>query len=315
MGLRESRRTVRGRAALSTGAMLLSIVSIAAMAEDTASGIPELLASTHAFIKRTMGNSDPAVPVRLAAHVGPKQLVAAFYRGSRSDRLVALDAAAFTRDPFYVAPSLAALMGAADRQVASGAAEALDTLILNAVSSPAGFSAVVPKQAMQLIEQLRAVALDRRLDVDIRSVAMDGIIALSGIAGWEIEAWALALVNDSETIVRQKALGALTLPLSEKAVAVVAKMVAADNHLGVRGQAAEILCENARQHKVKDPSDDLTTILKSTMQTPGMPVSAIGGILACLTQFDGKNQGTLVDIAVAHPDPAVKALWKAVKSK
>ena len=262
------------------------------------------------------GASDPAIPYRLAESLGPGQLRAAFYQGTRRERLVALDAAAECRNtPFWLASSLVALMGAEDRQVSSLAARAVDAIVRRADGHPEGYREVVPGQALQLISQLMPLAQDRRLDTDIRIIAMAVIRSLSVVAETTEPAWPVPLLSDTEVVVRRQAVGDLTPPFSDEILAKLAGLVVNDMDLVVKGYAAGLLCENALAHGVRDPSADLTEYLKTTLQTPGMPVTAMGGILACLSQFDGKNRTALVEIAIAHPDPAVKRLWSTLSRK
>jgi hypothetical protein len=265
-------------------------------------------------LRNAVGESDSEVPYRVATALGPRQLVAAFYRGSRVERLIALDAAAECRNsPLFLAPSLAALMGAEDRQVASRAARALDKIVRRMVDRSRGIGEWIPGQALQLISQLVPLTADPRLDVDIRVVAMSTIAILNQKINGQDCQWLEPLLDDSEVVVRRQAVGYLTPPFSDPLVPRLAKIATSDADLTTRAEAAALLCENALAHGVTDPSADLTTYLKTTLQTPGMPVSAMGGILACLSRFEGDNKSALVDIAVAHPDPAVMAYWKTLQ--
>ena len=267
--------------------------------------------TTIRLLANAQGNADPALPHRLASTLSPRELTDAFYSGMRLMRLIALDAALEERtDPFFVASSLAALMGAEERQTASRAAHALDAIIRRANADPEGYTAVVPGQAAQLIGQLRPLARDPRLDLDIRIVAMSAVISLSPYSNTGSDEWLSGLLDDPDIVVRRSAVGYLAPPLRDDVVIKLSGMVTDDSDLFVRGQAAAMLCENALAHEVKDPSDDLTEYLKTTLQTRNMPIDAIGGILGCLRRFEGKNKDALVEIAIAHPDPAVNTFWK-----
>ena len=278
--------------------------------------IPNLEKSSKRLLHRAVGDLDPASPIHLAARLGPEQMTAAFYHGTRVERLIALDAAASCRDnAFYLAPSLIALMGAADRQVASLAARALNHIVFAAVGRPDGFDSMVPKQAGQLIAQLENVAEDARIDVDIRHIAVVAIAPLRQVSGENVDEWALSLLNDEALLIRRQALGLLSLPLSKPAVSSIVKAATADSSLEIRGEAVAMLCENALAHGVMSPSEDLSTLMGTTLQTPKMPVDAMGGILACLSELEGEKRDALVQQAIAHPDPSVKQYWKSLKAK
>ena len=293
----------------------LSVIcfSLMAVSED----VPKLLNASKHLLAHSVGNADPALPRRLATRLNPDQLVAAFYHGSRIERLVALDVAATgSDDPFFLAPSLASLMGAADRQVASMAARALFAIVRAAVSRPDGLDEVIPKRAAQLTEQLRNVAVDRRLDLDVRQIAIQLIEPLQEKQGIEERGdWALDMLDDEESAIRRQALGVIYLPLSEPAVSKVLKVATQDTDLLTRGDAAVLLCENAVAHRVSEPSADLVDLLQSTIQTPKIPVDVLGGILSCLSEFTGAKRETLLDLVTAHPDPAVKQYWNQLKTK
>jgi hypothetical protein len=298
---------------------VISVILFYAVSSALGGGRAEeevLTTASKKMLHRAVGNADPALPHRLAAQIGPRQLTTAFYKGTRAERLIALDAALETQDdPFFVAPRLAALMGARDRQTASRAAHALDTIMRRVTAEPAGYADVVPGQISLLMSQLIHLARDPRLDLDIRVIAMFSVVTLEPIAGEYDENWLFPLLRDSDTAVRRQAIGYLTPPLRDNEVVRLAEMVTDDADLYVRGLAASMLCENALAHNVKDPSSDLNDYLKTTLQTPNMPIAAIGSIIACLSRFEGEKKTSLIEIAIAHPDPAVKAYWTALSKK
>jgi hypothetical protein len=265
----------------------------------------------------SVGDPDPLVPHRIARALGPTELTAAFYRGTRTERLVALDAAASTAlaDPFAVLPSLAALMGARDRQVASRATRALYSQLRRKADRPTAFSETVPGQISQLREQLMPLALDRRLDTDVRGVALLGIGLLESELPETDQTWMLDLLSDPEMALRRASITALRPPLEESLLNGLAKTAIADPDLGTRGYAAAMICENALSHGVEEPSADLTDLLKNTLENTQIPVDALGGVLACIAHFKGDRRADLVDLALAHPDPAVAAYWKSQKQR
>jgi len=281
-------------------------------------GIPQTLdPSAGRLLLASVGDPDPLVPHRIARALGPSALTAAFYRGTRTERLAALDAAASTAlaDPFAVLPSLAALMGARDRQVASRASRALYAQLRRKADRPTAFSETVPGQLSQLREQLVPLAQDSRLDTDVRGVALIGIGLLEAELPEAGQTWMLELISDPEIAVKRAAITALRPPLDESLLNRLAKTAIADPDLGTRGYAAAMICENALSHGVEEPSADLAELLKNTLENPQIPVDALGGILACITHFKGDRRADLVDLALAHPDPAVAAYWKSPKQR
>ena len=65
------------------------------------------------------------------------------------------------------------------------------------------------------------------------------------------------------------------------------------------------------------PSNDLRILEHrvNALEEQLEAVSAIGAVLSCLKRFEGPKQAELMDMAEAHPDPAVKALSKTLSGK
>ena len=307
----------RGKALAQLVAAMGLVVSLGVAAIGHADFLSQTItARSRAALASAIGNPDPALPHRLWHELGAGQQVAACYNGTRLERLAALDAAlASFEAPFALLPILAALMGANDRQVASRATHAIDTILSREASLPQGFNEVVPGQAAQLISQLVPLVSDHRLDLDVRGVALQGIEHLMRRSSKTERTWLKGLLKDREVSIRHMALGVLTPPLDEQTLTLVASMSVEDPDPLARGQAAAILCENALAHNVKKPSDDLAKILKAAIQDTTMEVSALGAILSCLKRFEGSEQADLLDLILAHPDPAIKEFWKATGGK
>ncbi len=289
--------------------------AISAAGDDT---LPPLEKRSRQLLSTIWGNPDPALPHHLARQLGPGQLVAAFYKGSRAERLAALDAAASPaslESPFTVLPSLAALMGAKDRRVAARAARALELLLSHETGQPTGFAEVVPGQIAQLRDQLVPLALDRRMAVDVRGMALKGVEMLERRIPEVEQTWMGELLTDSEVAIRRSAVTALRPPLAEALLKALAKIATNDTDPRMRGFAAAMICENALSHGVEEPSKDLVGLLKRILEDRQIPVDTLGGVLACVSHFKGDRRADLIDLILAHPDPAVSGYWKAEKQR
>lgn len=303
----------RPKLAVAIAALLLVGVSRIGFAEFHAD---KLNGQSSRTLIATVGNPDPAVLHRVHDTLAPGQETAAFYRGTRVERLAALDAVAKTRQAvFDVLPILAALMGANDRQTASRASLALNEILRRVADDVEGMGELIPGQASQLISQLVPLAIDPRLDVDIRGVALQGILVLEPRTGRQDRPWMESLLKDDDPAIRRIAVGMLTPPLPSLLLSVLASIAQEDPDLLTKGNAAGMLCENALEHGVTDPSDDLAAILKGTLGNPEAPADALGGTLACLLRMEGTNRNTLVDVALKHPDPSVEAYWNTINGR
>ena len=266
-------------------------------------------AQTSKAIERVVGDPDPGALSRLATVVSPPQLIAAIYRGDRAQRLTALEACGHVADPWPLLPYLAAAMSAPERQVASRATEALLDGLARESSSPASATDLVPGQAAQLVEQLVAVALDERLDPDVRASALAAISYVKAIDGAPHPV-DTELLEAPETAVRGGALALLVPPLDESLLQPVAEMAAGDRDRVLRGQAAGLLCENALSHGVSAPSPDLRKLLSAVIGDPTSPPEGVAPVLGCLVRFSPASRADLIETALRHPSPEVASYWK-----
>jgi hypothetical protein len=267
-----------------------------------------------AMLRRAVGDPDPGVLPRLAQIVAPRDLILAIYNGTRVERLVAVDAAAYLDDPWPVLPCLAALMAAGERQTASRSAGSLLYALHRAVRRPEGPADVVSGQVATLASQLASVAKDTRLDPDLRAAALASLPLLGQIVASPppVET---ALLEDDEVEVRRAALGVLAPPVAEAALGQVARMVEGDPDPVLRGSAAALLCENALAHGVASPSADLHRLVAAIVADVKIPTEGLAPVLSCLARFPSAARAGLVDAALARPDPAVSAFWDAIADK
>lgn len=275
--------------------------------EEWAAAAPTAASSRQ--IQRAVGDPDPGVLHRLAEALPPAELVAAVYRGSRSQRLTTLEAAAYLADPWPVLPFLAAVMGASERQAASRATGSLLAALERQQRTLSGAADLVPGQAAQLVEQLSGIAADDRLDPDIRTSALGAMSIVATIDGAPHPPGA-ELFEDSETAVRGAALAMLEPPLGDDQLALVAVMAAGDVDRMLRGQAAALLCENALAHGVTAPSPDLRKLLSAVLGDPASPPEAIASVLGCLARFAPASRADLVEAALGNPAPEVERFWR-----
>lgn len=258
-------------------------------------------------ILETVGDPDPAGPLRLSERLGSLEIRGAMYGESRTARLLAIDAAAYAEDPWPLLPYLAALMGARDRQTASRAAQSLITALSRVRNNPINRFEAVPGQARQLADQLKSLAMDARLDLDIRASSLAGVGLLTGYdraAAMDV-AQVLELLKDEDIAVVRAALAAVATPTPARLLSELAGIVVSETDPRLRGQAAALLCENAIAHGAKAPSKDLSKLLSEVLGDASIPGDGIGPILACLARFSADVRADLVDIAMRHPDPAV----------
>lgn len=292
---------------------LLAVTVCTWAATPRAGGIPEGKNPPEItqLLMGAVGDPDPAASHRLARLVTSRQLVQAFYTGSRTERLVALDVAGCLEDPWTILPYLASLMGARDRQVSSRAAGALLKHLSGGNCGIQELAEVVPGQVVQLMDQLLSLANDVRLDVDLRASALAGIRFLRE-RGYVFSGDFSELLRDPDRAVRRAALAVVDHPISEDYLSVLASIVFDDQDSRLRGQAAALLCENALVHGVSAPSKDLTTVMKTVIGDAQVPADAIAPLLACLSHFPAPARADLIDLASSHPDKRVGEYWKSL---
>jgi hypothetical protein len=290
---------------------LATLLAAAVAGSDDEWGAAAPDEATSAAIQRAVGNPDPGSLSRLASEASPPQLVAAIYRGARSERLTALEAAGVLVDPWPVLPFLAAVMGAPERQSASRATASLLADLDRCRTEFGDPSDLVPGQAEQLAEQLFAVAGNRRVDPDIRASALAAVAAISQIDGQPRTAGA-ELLGDAETTIRGAAMAMFEPPLPDPQLGLVAEMAAGDKDRILRGQAAGLLCENALAHGVKAPSPDLRKLLLALLGDVQAPPEGIAPILGCLARFPPAARADLIDVALRHPATEVRSYWEAL---
>jgi hypothetical protein len=208
-------------------------------------------------------------------------------------------------------------MGARDRQTASRAAQSLMESLSRSAGDPMNLFEVIPGQARQLGSQLVSIAVDARLDVDIRACSLAGLKLLRaydktiGLKPHDIS----KLFEDEDVVVRQAALAAVEIPVSRNLLSQLAHMAGGEGDQRLRGQAAALLCENALAHGAKAPSKDLAGVLAAVLGNAEVPADGIGPIIGCLKRFPAESRADLFDIAVRHPDPAVGRFVKSLNSE
>jgi hypothetical protein len=266
-----------------------------------------LSAKTARRLDLAIGDADAASGARLAGALTAEQLSAALYRGTRGQRIVAIDAAAHLEDPWPILPFLAAFLRAPDRAVASQAAASLLAALAPLVGRPDGAPELVPGQADQLARSMLAAADDDVLAPDLRATALQAVRILGEIAHRRY-APSKALALDAEPSVASAAIALRSPPLAEDEIALLADVAVNGADPMLRGQAVGALCENALHHGVAAPSADLARLLRGTF-APSAPAASLLPALACLSRFPPAARSGIVDLALAHPDPAVKRFW------
>ncbi|MDJ0762681.1 MAG: HEAT repeat domain-containing protein [Myxococcota bacterium] len=258
---------------------------------------------------RLIADPDPASVCYFADLALFDELVHAIYEGTRAQRVLAIDVAGCEGQPVAVLPYLAALMGARERQVAARAAAALTRHINQLWSAPdTDLAETVPGQLEALGSQVWSVATDPSLDVDIRVSAIAAVHHL--FTQEHLDKTDLSdLLKESDPAIRGAALAALLPPIQERYLPLLAEMAADDTDLQLKGQAAALLCENARAHGVSEPSKDLSHILRAILGNAEMPADSIGPILGCLNRFSVAARADLIDVALGHPDKSVSNYW------
>ena len=254
-----------------------------------------------------IGDPDAASGNRLAGALTAGQLAAAMYHGTRGQRIVAIDAAAHLEDPWPILPFLAAFLRAPDRAVASQAAASLLAALAPIAGRPDGAPELVPGQADQLARSMLATADNDVLATDLRAAALQAVRILGEIAHRRY-APSEASVLDAEQSVASAAIALWSPPLAEDEIALLADVAVSGADPMLRGQAVGALCENALHHGVAAPSADLARLMRGTFVSSA-PAASLLPALACLSRFPPAARSGIIDLALAHPDPAVKRFW------
>jgi len=269
----------------------------------------QLTAESKRLLARAVGEADAGIGARLATLLTSEQIIAAMYRGNRAERLVALEAAAHLSNPWPVLPFLAAFLGAEERGAASQAAASLLAALDTLAARPAPAGEVVPGQTAQLVRSLFAVAENDVYALDLRVSALVAIRTLGEISR-TAHVPPNALLESTEFPIVSASMALLSPPLNDAALSTLATIAESSNEPLLRGQATGLLCENALFHRVAKPSDDLAALIRGVFDAK-LPGAALLPALACLCRFPPEAQSGLVDLALAHPDPAVKRFWDA----
>jgi hypothetical protein len=263
-------------------------------------------------LEHAVGDPDATAGNRLAAALTAEQIAAAMYRGTRAQRIVAIDAAEHLEYPWPILPYLAAFLRAPDRAVASQATASLLGALARVAGRPDGAPELVPGEAAQLARSLFAAAEDEVLAPDLRASALQAVRSLAELSRRRYAPPA-PLLHDAEPSVASAALALFAPPLSEDELAALADVALRGPDPLIRGQAVGALCENALHHGVAAPSADLARLIRGTF-VASAPAASLLPALACLSRFPPAGRLGLVDLALAHPDPAVKRFWDSAGS-
>lgn len=268
-------------------------------------------------VGRELGNVDPLVPGRIAQRLSVDDLVDLIYRGPDHLRLPAIESFGALADPWPVLPTLAALSAAGQRPVASAASRALLTALESWSSRQrrAGSEVMAP-EADAVADQLRSIVKDPRLDVDIRGVALRGILEL-GRAGFEIAPVdPMPLLEDDDPEVRALGVAAVALPIeSDSLPAELARQAEREPDPVLRGQLVGILCENALLHNARKPSKDLHSLILDLFEEEDFGACAFAPALACLSEFSTEARIDLIDRALSHSDEEISKLWSRLAAE
>jgi len=293
--------------------ILVALLSAAATASDTvAPPDGRVDPGTAAILGGAVGNADPSALHGVAARLSADELVTAAYRGDRTQRLVALGAAAELDYPWPVLPYLAALMGARERQIASRAAAGIERGLDRAAQRRGGDGDVASGQLEQLAGILMGVASDAGIEADLRAVALGGLSSLRRMGGARPRT-PLGLLEDPEPAVRRGAIAMIEPPLAEDDLAALLAVATDDVDGVLAGQAAGLMCENALAHGVKAPSPDLEKVLAEVIASAEDP-AALCPLLACLVRFAPEARSSLVTAALRNPDPRVERYWQDLQN-
>jgi hypothetical protein len=299
-----------------THIVALSVIFSVSLAWSDGEDLDQVSKTTQKEIAGALGNVDPVVPHRLARKIAPRQLVAAFYKGTRAERLLALDAAAgYSEDPWSLLPSLAALMGARERQVASRATNSLLILLERWIKRPDQRGEIVIGQVKQLANQLIPLAADIRLDTDVRISAMNAIRILQQVGAEPIHGQTKELLKAGDLLIRRAAIAGCDPPIDDQLLPELVQIVIGDPDFGLRGETASVLCENALIHGVKEPSSDLKKLIEGVIKDARVPAEALAPVLICIKQYPVAVQADFADLAKSRGDPAIDAFWENLNKK
>lgn len=298
-----------GHIAVAALAAALAVATPGAARGDSAEPPGPLEPQSRVQLARAVGNADAGIGARVAAALTAEQLVAALYRGSRAERLVALEAAGRLEDPWPILPYLSAFLAAPERAAASQAAASLLGALERLGARPSPGAEVPRARAAQLVRGLFEVAGNDLLAVDLRAAALAAIRALAEITGAP-HAPGDDLLEAREPAIASAAMALLAPPLDDAALASLAAIAESADDPLLRGQAVGALCENALFHKAPKPTEDLAALVRGVFDG-GLPAPALLPALACLGRFPPEARSGLVDLALAHPDPAVRRFWDA----
>jgi hypothetical protein len=293
-------------------ACLVAAAALAAADPPDPTSPGPLTAEAARRLDLAVGDPDPSIGSRLAAALTAEQITAAMYAGTRGERIVAIDAAEHLADPWPILPHLAAFLRAPERAAASQAAASLLGALARVAGRPSGAAELVPGQADQLVRTLLDAAKDDVLATDLRVAALQAIRLLAEIAHRPFPP-PEPLLRDAEPAVTSAAIALLAPPLAEGSLAILAEIAGKGADPLVRGQAVGALCENALHHGVAAPSADLAKLIRGVFVTSA-PAASLLPALACVSRFPPAARSGLVDLALAHPDPAVQRFWESAGS-
>jgi len=256
------------------------------------------------------GGIDPGIWGKLVDHISVHALVSAFYSDNRSVRLIALEAAGYVDSPLPLLPYLAVLMRASDRQTASRAAASVLRNLERISQRVEGACDVVPGQIVQLARMLTKTASNDMLAVDIRASSLQAVIMLSRFSPGCCVIPKVFL-KDSKEAVRASALSSFDVPLKDEDLSALAEMVQEDSSPMLRGQSVALLCENALSHGVEEPSQDLTELMLSVIESFDEAESA-AVLLGCLIRFKPSARAEIVEAALKNSSSSVKEYWESL---
>lgn len=291
---------------------LVLLVGLSGAAADTAQ--PQLLpldVQSAAALSRFLGDPTDLGVHRLARQLSQPQVVSAIYRGTRSQRLAALESMAVAIDTLPVLPYLVALLSSSDRSVSGRAAHALDVATRTGSDSQIRFPQMPDAQRQQLASSLVDVLRTQDLAPDVRIVAWQALEAVDHAVAKTSQLVMFGLA-DGDVALRRMALKMVEVPADKQTTMALAERATNDDDARLRGQAASLLCENALAYGVTSPSADLSQLLLETLGDAAIPADGLAGILYCVGHFEPSNRAGFAEKALAHPDRRLAQAWKAV---
>jgi len=304
-------RWLEDRPVAISAVLLASALALVGAAFGEEAPVGRVSASAARSLARAIGSAEASVLARVAATLPGEDIVAACYRGTRAERLVALSAAAHAEPGRELLPYLAALAASRQRETASRAAGSLLGALEHMEASPDADPELVPGQAAQLASQCLDLARDRRLAPDLRLVGLTSAARIARL-GKQPAPPPAELFDDAETAIRGGALALLDVPLERDDLARVARMASSDADPVLRGQAAGLLCENALAHRVAEPSADLARVMRDVADDERVPSDGLAPLLGCLVRFSPIARAGLVERVLSRERPELRDLWKAL---